>query len=138
MSYEEALRDLKDQFGPKKLLDTQDVAEALGRSREAMAMLRLRKQFPIARKHGRRVVVSIYDLAKFISGDDASNAAADTTPTPKAVKATPGRSNRRPASLAKALVGFRHAIDQQQIQIEFQNGVYACLEAIEIASTTEK
>lgn len=135
MSYEEALADLKQQFGPKKLLDTQDVAAALGRSREAMAMLRLRKQFPIARKHGRKVVVSIYDLAKFIAGDEPSPA----LPAPgrsSASKNLPSKEkSRRPPSLAKALAGFRASIDQQQLQVEFQNGVFAFLEALEIAGS---
>jgi hypothetical protein len=136
MSYEEALADLKEQFDPKKLLDTQDVADALGRSREAMAMLRLRKQFPIARKNGRRVVVSIYDLARFISGEDSAPAptpAAKPTP-PSANAPAPGR-NRRPPSLAKALSAFRQSIDRQQLQVEFQNGVFSCLEAIDITAS---
>ena len=144
MSYEEALADLKEQFGPKKLLDTQDVADALGRSREAMAMLRLRKQFPIARKHGRRVVVSIYDLAKFIAGEYSAGEYSASDPAPlkpaKSVTTAPtapplGR-NRRPPSLAKALAAFRQSINQQQSQVEFQNGVFAYLESIDIAEST--
>lgn len=135
MSYEEALADLKEQFGPKKLLDTQDVANALGRSREAMAMLRLRKQFPIARKHGRKVVVSIYDLAKFIAGDDS----AETPPLPSKSKPKPTIAHatarsRRPPSLAKALQGFRQSIGELQLQMDFQNGVFACLEALDIGN----
>lgn len=137
MSYEEALADLKEQFGPKKLLDTQDVADALGRSREAMAMLRLRKQFPIARKHGARVVVSIYDLAKYIAGDEpettASSRTAKSDLTVKKSQSAAGA--RRPPSLAKALASFRQSIADQELQVHFQNGVFSFLEALDFAAS---
>lgn len=141
MSYEEALADLKEQFGPKKLLDTQDVADALGRSREAMAMLRLRQKFPIARKHGARVVVSIYDLARYIAGDDAAEVPAPAPPPKPApvakISDAAGRS-RRPPSLAKALASFRQSIAQQELQVQFQNGVFAGLEALEILVSSDR
>lgn len=139
MSYERALADLKEQFGTKKLLDSQEVADAIGRSREALAMMRSRKQFPIAQKRGRKVVVSIYDLAEYIAGESqplhpSPAPAVKPAHTQSAKAAGPDGRTRRPPSLAKALASFRASINQQQSQIEFQNAVFASLEARELAA----
>ena len=71
MSYQDALPDLKEEFGKKKLLTPADIAPYIDRSASAQASMRTRKQFPIAKKDmGGRVVVSIYALAGFIGEDD--------------------------------------------------------------------
>jgi predicted DNA-binding transcriptional regulator AlpA len=147
MSYDEALADLKEQFGSEKLLDTDEVAAAIGRSREALAMMRLRKQFPQSKKIGRRVVVSIYDLAKFIAqpADEVMPVPSQKKPSkvsaPSAAKPAPSSKKtpspmRRPPSLASALRAFGKVIDEQQAQLYFQNELFAKLEAIEIRRAT--
>ena len=71
MSYQEALADLKADFGKKKLLTPADMAPYISKSPSAQASMRSRKQFPIAKKDmGGRIVVSIYTLAHYIGEDD--------------------------------------------------------------------
>lgn len=134
MSYEDALKDLKAQYGNRKLFNTDEVATELGRSRQALAMLRYRRQFPIGKKVGGRYMVSIYDLAHFI-GDPAPDELAKNNEQQKHVAQSPrtatgnqSKPTRRPPSLAKTLMMFRKSIDEQQSQIEFQNEVFARLE----------
>lgn len=134
MSYEEALADLKEQYGNRKMLNTDEVAEAIGKSREALAMLRYRRRFPIGKKVGARFMVSIYDLAHFI-GDPPEPAEAspaiELKPAPKPRLPTTDRSKptRKPPSLARSIMAFRKSIDALQLQVEFQNEVFARLEA---------
>lgn len=64
------LDDLRKRFGNKIVLGTDDLEAILGISRGQQANLRSQNRFPIqTRKVGSRVVVSIYDLAKHLSGD---------------------------------------------------------------------
>lgn len=64
------LDDLRKRFGNKIVLGTDDLEAVLGISRGQQANLRSQNRFPIqTRKVGSRVVVSIYDLAKHLSGD---------------------------------------------------------------------
>lgn len=63
------LEDLRNQFGPKVLLDPSDLAEVIGISVGQQANLRSEGKFPIpVQKIGNRVKVSIYELAKYLAG----------------------------------------------------------------------
>lgn len=140
MSYKEALADLKEQYGARKMLNTDEVAEAIGKSREALAMLRYRRRFPIGKKVGARFMVSIYDLAHFIGDppepEEATSAGqAKLTPRPRASAIDRLKPTRKPPSLARSLMAFRKSIDDIQSQVEFQNEIFARLEAIVIANS---
>lgn len=70
MSYERILEDLKSHFGEKKLLSPKDIAPYISRSTHAQQALRKRNRFPIpTHKFGGKVVIKIYDLARYLSND---------------------------------------------------------------------
>ena len=63
------LADLRNQFGPKVLLDPDDLAPVINISVGQQANLRSEGRFPIPyEKIGNRIKVSIYDLAKHLAG----------------------------------------------------------------------
>jgi len=142
MSYEDALADLKAEFGKKTLLTPEDIAPYIDKSPAAQAALRTRNRFPFATKTiGGRIVVSIYDLARYIGGVPRANEATDTTPAPapikQAKKATNGTEKykpfRRPKSLGKALLALRKQVNDAALQLQFRETVLAELEAIELS-----
>ena len=130
MSYEEALADLKADFGKKKLLTPTDIAPYISKSPSAQASMRTRKQFPIAKKEmGGRVVVSIYALAKYIGEDDSGppdgaekirvgKPAKSAAKTAKGVDKT--KPCRRAPSLGKTLTAFRKRVIDTALQLQFQ------------------
>lgn len=62
------LSDLRSRFGDKVLLSPDDLVEVLGVSVGQQANQRSQGKFPIPHKvEGRRVKVSIYDLARYLS-----------------------------------------------------------------------
>ena len=113
MSYADELADLKADFGKKKLLTPSDIAPYIDKSPSAQASMRSRKQFPIAKKDvGGRVVVSIYDRARFIGGDDGGETNAPEQIRIAKQKESPAKNSkvvdtskpfRRPPSLGKTL-----------------------------------
>lgn len=150
MTYADALADLKADFGKKKVLTPEDIAPYIGKSPAAQAALRSRKAFPIPSKElGGRIVISIYDLARFISDDDgeAPPSAAKQAVTMSDTKAK-GRSSagkadtskpfRRAPSLGRTLVGFRKQLDQQELELKFKQVLFAHLEAIVLDSTAKR
>ena len=139
MSYQDALADLKEEFGKKKLLTPADIAPYIDRSASAQASMRTRKQFPIAKKDmGGRVVVSIYALARFIGEDDNPIIVPKPAPTSKPAKASAKSAKgvdktkpiRRPPSLGRTLTMFRARIIDTALQLQFQQTLYAELEAV--------
>jgi hypothetical protein len=63
------LDDLKGRYGERVLLSPQDLVEVLGVSVGQQANLRSQGKFPIpTKKIGNLIKVSIYDLAKYLSG----------------------------------------------------------------------
>ena len=101
MSYEDALADLKADFGKKKLLTPADIAPYISKTPSAQASMRSRKQFPIAEKDmGGRVIVSIYALARYIGEDDAPPDSPEkirvSKPDKLAVKTAKGADKTRP------------------------------------------
>lgn len=102
MSYEDALADLKADFGKKKLRTPTEIAPYISKSPSARASMRTRKQFPIATKDmGGRVVVSIYALAKYIGEDDvtpldAAEQIKVSEPAKPAAKTAKGIDNTKP------------------------------------------
>ena len=139
MSYEDALADLKADFGKKKLLTPAEIAPYISKSPSAQASMRTRKQFPIAKKDmGGRVVVSIYALAKYIGEDDASPDASEQIrvgkPAKPVARTAKGIDNtkpyRRPPSLGKTLLALRKQVIETTLQLQFQQTLFAELEAI--------
>ncbi len=64
------LSDLRGRYGDKVLLSPDDLVSVLGVSVGQQANLRSSGRFPVATtKIGHLVRVSIYDLAKFLSGE---------------------------------------------------------------------
>lgn len=142
MSYADALADLKSTFGNKKLLTPAEVAPFIGKSASAQAKLRERDKFPIKPKPGmgKRVVMSIYDVAHFI-GDDVeqievktptSSARPKQEKTSKKAAAAIDKTKpiRRPPSLGATLRGFRSRIDALSLQLAFEQALFTELEAV--------
>ena len=139
MSYQDALADLKEEFGKKKLLTPADIAPYIDRSASAQASMRTRKQFPIAKKDlGGRVVVSIYALARFIGEDGDDITIQKPAPAAKAAKASVKAASgidktkpiRRPPSLGRTLTMLRARVEHAALQLQFQQTLYAELEAV--------
>lgn len=137
MSYEDALADLKAEFGKKKLLTPSDIAPYICKSPSAQASMRTRKQFPIAKKDmGGRIVVSIYTLARYIGEDDeaenppkpATKPAKPSTKTAKGIDKT--KPFRRPPSLGRMLTAFRARVIDTALQLQFQQALFGELEAV--------
>ena len=138
MSYEDALADLKADFGKKKLLTPAEIAPYISKSPSAQASMRTRKQFPIAKKDmGGRVVVSIYALAKYIGEDDDAIIVPKTAPATKPAKVSAKSANgidktkpiRRPPSLGRTLTMLRARVNDTALQLQFQQMLFSALEA---------
>lgn len=135
MSYEDALADLKADFGKKKLLTPSDIAPYICKSPSAQASMRTRKQFPIAKKDmGGRIVVSIYALAKYIGEDDDADNAPKPVAATKPAKHSKGidktKPYRRPPSLGRMLTTFRTRVIDIALQLQFQQALLGELEAV--------
>jgi|GEM_PF-3014040 len=139
MSYEDALADLKAEFGKKKLLTPSDIAPYICKSPSAQASMRTRKQFPIAQKDmGGRIFVTIYALARFVGeDDDTQSTPKPTTPTKPATASTKTAKGidktkpyRRPPSLGKTLTMLRKRVVDTALQLQFQQSLFGELEAI--------
>jgi len=139
MSYQEALADLKADFGKKKLLTPADIAPYICKSPSAQASMRTRKKFPIAQKDmGGRVFVTIYAFAKYIGEDDdseitttpatATRPAKPSTKTAKGIDKT--KPFRRPPSLGRMLTAFRARVIDTALQLQFQQALLAELEVV--------
>jgi hypothetical protein len=148
MSYQDALNDLKEAFGKQKLLTPADIAPYIGKSPSAQASMRTRKQFPIAKKDmGGRIVISIYDLARFIGGeDDELGISLEPAVAEKSHKATKtsargmdkSKPYRRPPSLGKTLLTWQARIGDLTLQLQFHQELFAELEAVAIDQTLKK
>lgn len=112
MEYDEVLADLKLHFGAKKLLSPEDIADVIGRTPSAQAILRSRGDFPIPHaKLGGKIVISIYDLAKYIANPGSSS--------PKSVSSNPLNKSKRAPSLSRAILSFEQAIQRQSDKLLF-------------------
>lgn len=86
------LDDLRQRFGDKIFLDTEDLAAITNLSRGQNANLRSGNKFPIpTRKLGGRIVVSIYALAKYLAESCEEEIRG------KPVKATAGSDGNTPS-----------------------------------------
>lgn len=147
MTYAAALNDLKQAFGDKKLLTPAEIAPHIGKSAAAQAKLRDRGRFPIKVKRdmGNQVVMSIYDVARYIGEeivDEADNVESERLGTPmeasrstarkstSSAKMDKGLPHRRPPSLGKFLLGFQSQIAAAQAALEFDRELFAALEVV--------
>ncbi len=81
--FDTILADLRSQFGPKVLLDPADLATVIGISVGQQANLRSEGKFPMpVEKIGNRVKVSIYELAKYLSGMARQHSKAEIVKSP--------------------------------------------------------
>lgn len=86
--YETVLVDLKQRFGDKVLLSPHDLAPVIASSPAVQANLRSQNRFPMpVRKIGKKVGVSIYHLAEYLSTGD--------------VKVAPPKADLRPPEPSK-------------------------------------
>ena len=110
--YEMVLADLKQRFGDKVMLSPSDIAPVIASSPAVQANLRLQNRFPIpVRRIGKKVGVTIYHLAEYLSTGDVKVAPpkADLSPpAPSKPVRVPSRTRSRE---------WLHAF---QTQIEFQ------------------
>lgn len=132
MSYQQALSDLKEQFGSKKLLTPAEVATVLPRCVKTVRQIINSEKSPLPPKTvGKTVCVSIYDLARFLAPDEAESPKVLPTTAPS-VKASgrAGRSSkvvldptkpyRRPPSLGKLITGFQTRIADLELRMQFE------------------
>jgi hypothetical protein len=125
------LADLRNQFGKKTLLTPEDLADVIDQSPGAQAVARHRGQFDIPlTPRGRRVLVSIYDLADWLSRDGSAPAAPVAPPQIESVPVTKGGKPRR-ASLGPLLLMVRARLD-------FDMRLFAALEAKTFNAVTKK
>lgn len=136
--YQTALDDLKKDFGAKKLLTPEDIAEVIDRSASAQAILRCRGDFPMpTKKVGGKVYISIYDLARYLTDPTASK----PVKTASSGVAGLGKSSRMP-NITKALLAFDDAIAKQSMKLQFMWDLKAKVEQLlitnEISGDSEK
>lgn len=119
MDAQTILADLREQFGRKKVLYSEDMAELLGKSEQALANLKHRGGLPLPIKMvGGRPAASIYDVADWLASDESPGKPQ------KAGKATPlPLPKRRRESLGKAILAL-------QVQLQFLAELHARMEAI--------
>lgn len=147
MTYAAALDDLKQAFGAKKLLTPAEIAPHIGKSAAAQAKLRDRGRFPIKVKRdlGNQVVMSIYDVARYIGEEiedetgsvqpervaTAPKSSSSTTRTSaSSSKVNTSKPYRRPPNLAKLLLGFQSHIAAAEAALEFDRQLFAALEVV--------
>lgn len=71
MTKEEVLADLRTQFGKQSVLYAEDLADLLGKSKEAVLALHGRNSLPFpVKKIGGRIGVSIFDVADYLSDSE--------------------------------------------------------------------
>lgn len=145
MSYQQALSDLKEQFGSKRLLTPAEVATVLPRCVKTVRQIINSDKSPLPPKVvGKTVCVSIYDLARFLAPDEAeSPKAIEATATsgkasgrarkPSKVELDPTKPYRRPPSLGKLIVGFQARIADLSLRLQFESELVAELERLSLA-----
>lgn len=140
MSYEEVLADLKKDFGKKIDLSPADVAPYIDKSPDAQMALRKRKTFPIPyEKEGGRIVIKIYDLARYCSKEPSPPPSQATSPAVeknRKIALPPLAKNHRRPSLGKTLFDFAANIKKQELQVRFMNELFIELERIYFAKQT--
>lgn len=145
MSYQQALSDLKEQFGSKKLLTPAEVATVLPRCVKTVRQIINSDKSPLPPKTvGKTVCVSIYDLARFLAPDEAESptAIAATTPSVKASSRArkpskadldPTKPYRRPPSLGKLLTAFETRIADLALRAQFESELLAELQKLSLS-----
>lgn len=142
MSYEAILAELKAEFGKKVLLSPDDIAPWIAKSRDAQQALRKRGTFPIpTTKMGGRIVIKIYDLAKWLSTTPEETVVV-YPPTKKPVKQDKPSPFARPyksrhPGFAKSLMDFSTGLQKQQESLNFSMELYRALETIALQKIVE-
>lgn len=144
MSYQQALSDLKEQFGSKKLLTPAEVATVVPRCVKTVRQIINSADSPLPPKAvGKRVCVSIYDVARFLAADEADTPRPSTAPTAQA--ASPPRSRkasapldtskayRRPPPIGRLLTAFEKRIDELELRLQFERELLAELEKLSLS-----
>lgn len=107
MNSELILKDLREQFGQKTVLYSDDIATLLGRDHRVVKTLLKANSLPIAvKKVGQQLGVSIYEVAEWLAKSDSFQAKT-THKTEKQVKA-PSRAR---ASLGRSLIALQTQMD---------------------------
>ena len=125
MDYPAVLADLKARFGSKVLLSPDDLAPLIATSPAVQANMRSQRTFPLpVLKVGRRVGVSIYHLAEYLTYGEVRSVR-------KAEKSTPVSSASRDY-VAVAKGGRGRALDNSWLralstQLDFQYELVAAV-----------
>ncbi len=107
MNSELILKDLRQQFGQKSVLYSDDIASLLGKDHRVVKTLLKANSLPIAvKKVGNQLGVSIYEVAEWLAKSESFQANT-VNKTEKQVKA-PSRAR---ASLGRSLLALRTQID---------------------------
>jgi hypothetical protein len=119
-TYEAVLADLKVRFSGQILLSPADLAPLIMVSAQGQANLRHAGTFPMpVRKVGRRVGVSIYDVAHFLTSDSSAPQkpiSPPSTATKPVANVTPGKRRRK---------GQHDWMLALRMSIDFQEALYA-------------
>lgn len=145
MSYQQALSDLKEQFGSKKLLTPAEVATVLPRCVKTVRQIINSDKSPLPPKIvGKTVCVSIYDLARFLAPDEeespkateataTSGQASGRTRKSSKAELDPTKPYRRPPSLGKLIMGFQTRIADLALRMRFESELLAALEELSLS-----
>lgn len=107
MNSELILKDLREQFGKKSVLYSDDIASLLGKDHRVVKTLLKANSLPIAvKKVGNQLGVSIYEVAEWLAKSESFQANT-VNKTEKQVKA-PSRAR---ASLGRSLIALKTQID---------------------------
>ena len=107
MNSELILKDLREQFGKKSVLYSDDIASLLGKDHRVVKTLLKGNSLPIAvKKVGNQLGVSIYEVAEWLAKSESFQANT-VSKTEKQVKA-PSRAR---ASLGRSLLALKTQID---------------------------
>lgn len=110
MGPELVLKDLREQFGQRSVLYSEDIAALLGKSVAAVDSLRSRGGFPLpVIQVGGRPAVSIHAVADWLSGETAATPAAKPQKAQQAPPSAPPvpAPKRAGESLGKYLLSVR-------------------------------
>ena len=107
------LGDLRKQFGEGKyLLSPKELAPIINRSTQAQANMRSAGCFPLpVVKVGKKIGVSVHDLADFLAGGTVAQAKAEKKSAPSVVAAKPANYKRGSRDW---LLAFEQSVIYQQ------------------------
>lgn len=143
MSHGDALSEIRAAFPGAQLIPLAKAAPFISKTPAAAVKLAQRGGFQsFAKKSGGLWVANVRKLAEFIDSPGDDQAAATTyappTPAPKGrVRHYDTEKTVRPPSMAKALLAMRNRIELTRAQLDFEQAVFAEVEAIKFCEAAK-